>query len=213
MRALQVGEIWAELPIGEYTLTVTWGEATNQWPIWVVADEEMPKGVMLPGIGEGFTDWPPNTNLCPHPPTDGGPRTSDPILADRLPEDWQQRRGGIFLSGTDTLPMPFWRESGYQFEGISELEGRWERLFPIAGDCVLDPDFLERFDNYRVLLQRIDMRTYHEHPVLIEVQTEVGKLYLSTLRPHGGLGCQPTSLKWNPVGRHLVAHLLSRSGP
>ncbi|MBX7134248.1 MAG: hypothetical protein K1X67_16365 [Fimbriimonadaceae bacterium] len=304
MRALQVGEVWAELPVGEYTLTVNWGDATNQWPIWVVANGSLPDCEVLPGIAEGFTDWQPDP--LPDPPPPEWER-GKPILADRLPDDWRKRRGAIFISGPGTQPMPFWRESAYLTpsptpvgegrgggsretsagglhpwedggidpnspsptpvgegrgggsretsagglhpcedggidrnspsstpvgegrgggsretsagslhpweDGGIDFEGQWERLFPIAGDCVLDPDFLKQFDNPKILLQRIDMRTYQEHAVLIEVQTEVGKLFISTLRPQGGLGCQPTSLKWNPVGRHLVASLLARSAP
>ncbi|MBA3726332.1 MAG: hypothetical protein H0W86_07735 [Armatimonadetes bacterium] len=51
-------------------------------------------------------------------------------------------------------------------------------------------------------------RTYEELPVAVRVRRGEGELILTTLRPHGGFGCQPPNLQSNPAGIYLLRGLM-----
>lgn len=109
--------------------------------------------------------------------------------------------------------MPFWREAAYDPLGQEwrdwGYDQLWDRILSISGDRGLDPDWLDReIGEYETILRRIDTRTYRIHPVLVRTTTEAGRLYLSSLRPFGGLGCQPYGVTRNPSGKHLLRKIL-----
>ena len=111
-----------------------------------------------------------------------------------------------------TLTAPFWRESAYEFFDADfwaalPLDERWERFFPICSDRVIDVDELARHwgRDYQVLMNRVDVRTYEEAPVLVRYPHG----FVTTLRPFGGLGKQPFQVKNNPVGTVFLEKLLS----
>jgi hypothetical protein len=104
-----------------------------------------------------------------------------------------------------TVALPFWREAAYEFYGDAwGLAENWERLLAISPDRALDPTSLEE---HEVIINRIDTRTYLEHP--IAVRTKTGKV-VTTLRPNGGLGIQPIGLERNPSGAELLRRMTSQ---
>ncbi|RYG44642.1 hypothetical protein EON79_14475 [bacterium] len=112
------------------------------------------------------------------------------------------------LTDEGTLPRPFWREAGYEFSvepWLAPFAENWEALLAISPDRVLVPKTVGEAE---VLIRRIDTRTYEESAVLI--QRRDGSL-VTTLRPFGGLGCQPVGVQNNPVGWNLLWALLHRS--
>jgi hypothetical protein len=196
LESRQVAEISAELRAGEYRLIVEFGSSTNSWPIWVVPTPTWPDLQVRDALGL-FGDLKSSE--------------SGPILATAVAE-LTDDQGVLCLTSEGTLPRPFWRESAYTFEGdlwaSLPFAERWSRLLPVSGDCALDPAWLaERFGSFEVFMRRIDTRTYEELPVVVRA----GGLLITTLRPFGGLGCQPTSLARNPAGCALLQGLIAAS--
>ena len=181
----QVAEIrWPDAKPGLYKLIVEFGDAHNEWPIAVVDGVEhfdlTPKGniealafAKFSGTGPTFWVGEPTT----------WPSSGIVVLADSL-----------------TRPAPFWRESAFEFAGAPFAE-EWSRLLPISGDRTIHlGELASRIPanaTIEVLMNRIDVRTYDEAPVLIRV----GDVIVTTLRPFGGLGAQPSNLADNPSGQ------------
>ncbi len=187
LEAAQV--VFENAPPGEYRIEARLGATVNSWPLWVV---EWPAWAMCEGWG--FHD---PAGLIPElAELPGGGRT---VAVRRLAGD-----GGVALLDEEgTLPMPFWRECVQEFADPS-LE-RWERLLAVSPDRALDPAWLrERFGSYEVLVNRVDTRTYAEHPLLVRA----GGWLVTTLRPQGGLGSQPPCLRHNPAGCALLRWLM-----
>lgn len=189
LTAREVGQIsWMATP-GEYTLEVEFAGVRNAWPVWVVERPEWP-GLRLDD---------------PEQLLKGIPTSEEATLF--LASRWNPEAQIVFLRNEGTTPAPFWRESGYEFKNEAfwakvPFFEQWERLLPISGDRVLDEAWLQKqVGTYEVLLNRVDVRTYQDAPVL--VRTERG--LITTLRPYGGLGIQPTSLAQNPAGTALIA--------
>jgi len=206
LTSTQIGEVYwrAEEP-GGYLLRVNFAGQTNAWPLWVTA----------PWTKEELAEWEiydPASLLDPVAPLASGTGVKG-LIATRIPHDLAERlaRGQnvlLFLVDEGTKPMPFWREAAYEFEssfwsplGFNEA---WERLLAVSPDRSVDPAFLAAFGEARVLLNRIDTRTYAESPML----AQVGSLITTTLRPFGGLGIQPAGLPRNPAGQELLRGLL-----
>lgn len=195
----QVAEISIDLAPGNYLLRVRFGGNENSWPIWVI---EAGKAESAAYIHDPLLLFEEMRRA-----------EAGPLLASGLPQNWRQHKGAVFLTGEGTLPMPFWREAAYDSVGPEwnnwGFDQLWDRILSISGDCALDPDWLLReVGEYETLLRRIDTRTCRIHPVLVRTRTEAGPLYLTTLRPFGGLGCQPYGVTRNPAGKHLVSKLL-----
>ena len=113
--------------------------------------------------------------------------------------------------------MPFWRESAYEFlhpkfwDHMGYRE-RWERLLSLTPDRALDMEAIEHAypgRNWTTLLNRIDVRSYAEHPVLIRSEQSGSVIYLTTLRPFGGLGNSPLGVTRNPSGLEWMRKLRS----
>lgn len=178
-----------DLAAGEYRLEARCGDAANAWPLWVVES----------------LDWMACTGWGVHDPAGlvpelaalpGGSRT----VAVRRPSG---ESGVLLLDEEGTLPMPFWRECAQEFS--DPTFERWERLLPVSPDRALDPIWLrDRFGEYETLINRVDTRTYAEHPLLVRAKDWV----VTTLRPQGGLGSQPPGLQWNPAGCALLKRLM-----
>lgn len=174
LQNLQVGEIFIdELTPGAYVLKVRFGDAQNEWPIWV------PEPLETKEFDDEFTGY-------------------GPIH---------------FLSGDGTVAMPFWREcifeytppvSKWQQKFCNEFKDEWYRLLSVSPDCAIDPNVLP--EKASILMNRIDTRTYQEHPILASAMIDGEEHIWTTLRPFGGLGIQPT-FKHNPAGRRLLAIL------
>ncbi|HWD38362.1 MAG TPA: hypothetical protein VG944_05905 [Fimbriimonas sp.] len=191
MESTQVAQLaWEDAVPGEYRLEVEFGGAESSWPLWIVPGKQ-PLSARLydpAGLLRGLA-------------VDGnGPLIATAIPADESPDI-------LFLTGDATVPMPFWRESCYQFPNeefwaVVPFRERWERLLSVSTDRTVDTSFFR--EPYAVLMNRIDTRTYAEHPVL----AKAGSTLVTTLRPWGGLGYQPIGIGVNPAGYELVRGLL-----
>lgn len=199
LESVELGEFSVDLPRGAYLLEVELGSGRNRWPIWVVEEATLEVDVLdALGLLAGVTG------------------ASGPVLATHIPPDWHDRAGAVFLTSEGTIPMPFWREAAYKAYGTRwgdlGFDEHWPRILPISPDCALDPAHLrETFGDYVLLLERVDTRTYARHPILVEIPTAGGLLFVTTLRPFGGLGCQPHGIRWNPAGWALACGLIAAS--
>jgi hypothetical protein len=206
LESVELGEIsWMCDTPGEYILQVEAGTTRNEWPIWIVAP--LAKEPLA-----GWSKYDPS-RLLDDLPVDGGPN----LLATRVPVDLKARldRGErVILFAVDEVTnlAPFWRESAYEFRNSEfwasvPFASQWERLFPVAGDQVLDTAWLKaNVGDYEVLLNRVDSRTYVDAPVVVRA----GNLLITTLRPFGGLGVEPTSLGKNAAGIELLRALIGK---
>ena len=189
--AYHVGHVaWEGAAAGEYRLEARHLDAENAWPLWMV---ERPDWTAR----EGWGSYDPAGLIPELSALPGGDR----VVAVRRPSE---APGGVLLLDEEgTLPMPFWRECAQEFADPS-ME-RWERLLPVSPDRALDPAWLRsRFGAYEVLINRVDTRTYAEHPLLVRA----GGWLVTTLRPQGGLGSQPPGLRHNPAGCALLRGLM-----
>lgn len=216
LESTEVGQIHWDCQVpGAYELLVEFGAVRNQWPIWVVDRPDI----------SAHTGWQmvDDADLLGGLSLPGGANT---VRTGLLP-DWRQTLESganalAFLTHFGTKPMPFWREAGYEFRNTAFWDGvpfaeEWERLLPVSTDRAIDSEWLQAqiADGYsvEVLMNRIDTRTYVESAVLARITREgLGTLLVTTLRPFGGLGTQPTSLDRNPAGLVLLDSLL-RSFP
>jgi hypothetical protein len=140
------------------------------------------------------------------------------IVSTRLGiETLSAQRAVVFLTGEDTKPMPFWREAAYEFnynafwEQIGYRE-QWERLLPMTPDRALDMDALKQsypHIEWEIMLNRIDVRTYAEHPMLVRGEHADQRIVVTTLRPFGGLGNCPRGVARNPSGAEFLTRLLN----
>ena len=113
----------------------------------------------------------------------------------------------VCMEGDPSNPVPFWRESAYEFVGLEAFANHWSRWLPICGDHSIPLDRLP--DDAEVLVRRIDTRTYEETAVVARCNKEIW----TTARPMGGLGNQPVGLEANPAGveflRTIQRHIKS----
>ena len=119
------------------------------------------------------------------------------------------------LQQEGTLPMPFWRECAFEFAAglLDPLRDHYERLWALASDCALDPAWIkEKLGETETLMNRIDTRTYAEHPYVVRASVGKGSVLAIALRPHGGLGAQPHGLGRSPSGTELLRRALSKEG-
>lgn len=120
--------------------------------------------------------------------------------------------------GLPTTPCPFWREAMKLFEphplwehfpheGFTDIN-----FFGLGPDCALLSEGLKALlpdAEWRPLLRRVDARTWAVTDYLTEASfPSGGRMMISTLRLHGGLGDQPDGLWRHTAGRHLLASLL-----
>jgi len=192
LKPCEVGQIsWHASP-GEYVLEVEFAGTRNSWPIWIVD---------RPSWDDVQVDDPARALGNIQATAD-----SSSIIATR----WNPDAKVMTIRGEGTIAAPFWRESAYEFLDPSfwaklPFARKWERLLPVSCDCVLNEKWLrEKVGPYEVLLNRVDVRTYADGPIL--VKTAHG--FITTLRPQGGLGDQPAPLPMNPAGSALLRCLV-----
>jgi hypothetical protein len=192
----EVAQISWDAAPGEYRLQAEMGGTKNQWPIWVV---DRPSW-------EGLFTFDPDGRLADLK------SAGEPKL--KVATSWAADASIAFLRHEGTLPAPFWRETAYEFWNDDfwaevPFRERWSRLLPVSGDRVLDPAWLrENLGEYEVLMNRVDARSYADHPILVRA----GDRIVTSLRPFGGLGSQPTSISKNPAGVELLRSLIKVAG-
>ncbi len=204
MVSTEVAQISWTAPPGEYALEVRFGETSNRWPI-TVFEKYQP-------------NWPVTSAIARRLGVAGGEeRGLIGVGLEPAINEWIQEggRGIVFLEEEGTLPMPFWRESAYEFLDDDfwahvPFRDRWDRFWGIAPDCAIDMSWLESkgLGGGEILMNRIDVRTYAEHPMIVRLNDTI----LTTLRPWGGLGAQPAQYKLNPSGHVLLASLIDVLG-
>jgi hypothetical protein len=197
---MEIGQVSADLVEGDHALTITAGRTNATWPVWVVKKP----------------DWSQSANWSKHDPyhvfDDINLPGGDNLLATRLDAQAIDRaRSGArvvaVLEHEGTAPMPFWRECAQEFAPglLDPWADKWERLWAIAPDRALDTKWLEQtLPGYEVLMNRVDTRTYREHPYVVKA----GNVIVTTLRPQGGHGAQPFGVSRNPSGAHLLDRLM-----
>jgi hypothetical protein len=192
LKSTEVGQIdWhCDLP-GEYRLTVEFGQASNAWTIWISE----------PWSADDAGKW---TTDDPLEVLGFSSQNKGLNLTTRLPSRLEP--GLVLLTTEGTLRKPFWREAAYEFRNPGFWKSvpfaeRWSRLLPISPDRVIDPSWLDSLGvPYETLLRRIDVRTYEEHAVMVRFSDTI----ITTIRPYGGLGCQPEGIPNNPAGTDFV---------
>lgn len=224
----ELGLIAFEAPTQAQKLTLTVelvaGErvlSKNTWPLWV-----FPKPRAFPiqrhdptNLLEGLT---PGNLLSP--PLSGAGGAGITVATVWRPEFLERVRAGgrvLYLqpSAHGSLPaaeLPFFREAMRLFEdhpswGSFPHEKTTDFLFyGLASDCAFDPVALQQALGVPVapILTRVDARTSKLHAYICEAQVGVGRLLLTTLRPYGGLGDQPSGLKRAVCGTALLQNWL-----
>jgi hypothetical protein len=182
---------------GSYHLEADFGPATNAWNFHV---EAMPD----------FADW----KMDDRRGLAGHDNASEGRTAVQFGDPTSIEPGAVYvLDQIGTQPAPFWRESAYEFSADAPFHDQWERLLGVSGDRVLDMEVLGSLlpagARTETIINRVDVRTYQEAPVLIKVIGDNGVAVITTLRPHGGMGIQPFGLNRNAAGCALLRHLTS----
>ncbi|MCH8980142.1 MAG: hypothetical protein IH945_13010, partial [Armatimonadetes bacterium] len=193
---------------GRYELSVSFDGVTARWPIWVV---EMPDW-------RSFDNWSVQDQFGLI--DDVGLPGGDNLLTTRLDTEAIERaRNGsrvvALLQGEGTLPMPFWRECAFEFAPglLDPYQDRYERLWAVASDCALDPAWIKhKLGDTETLMNRVDTRTYAEHPYVARAKLGKGSVLALALRPYGALGAQPWGVARSPSGTELLRRALSEQG-
>ena len=203
----EVGQISVDIERpGGYLLRARFGGAENTWPLWVVA----------PLAKDEFAGWSIDDprGVFEDLKIEG----SEGLISTRLGATAE--RGLVFLLDEGTLPMPFWREAAYEylndrFWEPTGMRDAWARWLPLSPDAALDMKAIA--DAYpgwefETLMNRIDVRTYAENPILVRARRGSNELLITTLRPFGGLGIAPRGVTRNPSGIEWLRHCLRSFG-
>ena len=202
----------------------------NAWPLWVF---EAPPAPMNGGarvragavtlydpanILEGFADATGWKAATPTQGLLGGPGI---VVATAWSVELLAfaRNGGRVLylqpsafGGLPAAELPFFREAMRLFEdhaswGSFPHEKTTDFLFyGLASDCAFEPEALSQVLGAPLtpILTRVDARSSALHAYVCEAQVGAGRLLLTTLRPYGGLGDQPSGLKRAVCGVALL---------
>lgn len=199
----EIGQISLDVErAGGYLLRTRFGGAENTWPLWIVA----------PLQPDEFADWSlddprgvfDDLQLC----------GNEGLITSRLGA--VAERGVAFLLDEGTVPMPFWREAAFEYRNDkfwepTGLRDAWARWLPMTPDAALDMTVLAQHYpgwEFEVLMNRIDVRTYAEHPMLIRAVSGSAQMLITTLRPFGGLGIGPRRVTRNPAGIEFMRHAI-----
>ncbi|MEZ0324597.1 MAG: hypothetical protein ACAH95_01710 [Fimbriimonas sp.] len=204
LHATEIGQISHQCDEpGAYVLEVEFGGFHNEWRIWVTPKPDVTK----------LNGW---RIFDPPQVFPGFPSSGKNLIGTTMPPDFKEviEVGGkvmLFLRGPGTITCPFWREAAFEFKNEEfwsqvPFAERWERLMAVCSDRALDPEWLETLGlgKPEILMNRIDVRTYKEHPVVVRYPN----VLITTLRPYGGQGTQPTALNRNPAGVALLESLV-----
>jgi Glycosyl hydrolases family 2 len=185
----------------------------NAWPLWVFEKPATGQTVtlydptnLLAGFAEA-TGW----KVAPPTPAPLGFMGPGIVVATAWsPELFAFASNGgrvLYLQpsafgGLPAAELPFFREAMRLFEdhgswGAFPHEKTTDFLFyGLASDCAFEPELLAQVLGVPLvpLLTRVDARTSALHAYACEAQVGAGKLLLTTLRPYGGLGDQPSGL-------------------
>ena len=193
----------------------------NAWPLWVFEKPATGQTVTLydpANLLEGFADATGWKVAAPTPGLLGGPGI---VVATAWSVELLAfaRNGGRVLylqpsafGGLPAAELPFFREAMRLFEDHTSW-GKFPHekttdylLYGLASDCAFEPEPLSQVLGFPLtpILTRVDARSSQMHAYVCEAQVGAGRLLLSTLRPYGGLGDQPSGLKRAVCGVALL---------
>lgn len=193
----EVARVAADLPSGPVELEIAFEPYSAFWPLRVY--EKLTKDDL-----EGWTlKGAPFRHLgaLGQAGTSGLVTTSwDEAVRTHVQDD----RPIVAFLGEDTsvptVKAPFWREC-VQTSLPPVPEDDWTFLHPVSTDAVLTKEWLEaELPGAEWLLTRVDTRTYGRSCYV----AKRGHTVVTTLRPWGGLGAQPSGLENNPAGCELL---------
>lgn len=202
---------------GRYRLQARFGTCENAWLIrvWPSIPAETWTGWRLDDPADRF-----------HGTAFGGDQISNRLVSTNSPADLPDLlrsvgKVALFLEGRATRLAPWWRECVHLLESPDEdgwlmpwTGTNFEAQVPIAGDRSIRLDDLRDWlgpdAELRTVLNRIDVRTYREDPVMVEIRLGAGTALATTMRPYGGLGIQPMGIVRNASGAHLLRAMLGR---
>ncbi|WP_395094872.1 glycoside hydrolase [Armatimonas sp.] len=186
----------------------------NSWPLWVFVAPRTGGAVslydpanLLAGFEEA-TGW-KMIALTQGPLGLGGPGV---IIATAWSPELLAftRNGGRVLylqpsafGGLPAAELPFFREAMRLFEdhpswgNFPHEKSTDFLLYGLASDCAFEPEAMQQVLGVPLtpILTRVDARSSLLHAYVCEAQVGAGRLLLTTLRPYGGLGDQPSGLK------------------
>lgn len=206
--AREVGQIaWDADQPGGYLLRVRYAGQENSWPIWIVPPFE----------ATALKEWALDDPDGRFAGLTGFEGVGKKVIGSRLGSGATSPVALTFLTNEGTAPMPFWRESAYEFSNAAFWDGlgyreKWERIFPMSPDRAFHLDAVRGAYpglDWEVLLNRIDVRTSAEHPVLVVGKSKDQRVVVTTLRPFGGLGVSPMGVLRNPSGAEFLRKLLA----
>jgi hypothetical protein len=199
----------------------------NRWTLWAVPRPNLGPSAGVIGL-ERLTARYDLTALSPETHWAESRNTPDtaPVLANELSamliEAVRSGRDGVLWQTQPdpryTRPMPFWREAIHSFSphplwtavpqpGYADM-----RFFSVASDMALDLPAVQAIfgptAQYQPVWRRFDARSLRWADYIIEVRYGAGRLFVSSLRFHGGHGRQPEGFAANPWGAWLLASLL-----
>jgi hypothetical protein len=114
---------------------------------------------------------------------------------------------------TGPLPVvavPYWREALKLIEdhpawgNFPHGNAPDMQFYTLATDCALDMAGFQ--GNFSPIYRRLDMRGMEFLEYAVELEWGRGRVLATTLRFAGGLGDQPTGLKYCPASQHLLAN-------
>jgi hypothetical protein len=120
--------------------------------------------------------------------------------------------------GLPAAPLPFFREAMRLFEphpssGGFPHERRTDfNYYGLAADAAFEIEKVRKVLGEDVVLDpvltRVDARSFAVHAYTAAAKIGEGRILLTTLRPQGGLGDQPSGLKRNVTGAYLLRQWL-----
>lgn len=197
----EIGQLSLDLDRpGGYLLRARFAGAENTWPLWVVPALDL--GEFAPWGRDDPRGFFEDVKL----------EGKEGVISSRFGAISERRF--VFLTDEGTRRMPFWREAAYEFFNDRFWEGTgmrdaWPRWMPMTPDAALDMEAIRAGYpgwEFEVLMNRIDVRTYAEHPVLIRAVKGSSEMLITTLRPFGGLGLAPRGVTRNPSGVEFLRH-------
>ncbi|WML48320.1 hypothetical protein RCG23_24275 [Neobacillus sp. PS3-34] len=199
-------------------------EITNEWPFWIFP-KELLKPVssqilindplhLLSGLEKIYSD-------LAHSSVEDENSSKPKVIVTSLLQSHHyeyMKQGGKVLyiqRGEGEFPinnLPFWRESIQLFHSHLVVDcfphenHTGMALYGVASDTAFDRSSLPENSP---LIDRLDARTFELSNYLFEAQIGDGKLIATTLRFEGGLGAQPSGIRYNPAGLYLLESIIN----
>ena len=199
----------------------------NRWPLWSLPRPDLGEVVGVVGLDRlnaryNLARLSAKTNWAePRATPDSAPVLAHELGALLLEAVRSGRDGVLWQTQPDqryTRRLPFWREAIHTFSlhplwsQIPQPDFADMRFFSVASDMALDLAGLQTLlgptAQCRPVWRRFDARSLTWAEYIVEVLYGRGRLFVTSLRLSGGLGCQPDGFDANPWGAWLLASLL-----